>query len=75
MAKQAKIKLANGGEVLIDLFEKDAPNTVANFEKLANSGFYNGLIFSSCYSGLCSTRRMPYRFRSRWPRLHNQLRN
>lgn len=38
MAKQAKITMAGGGEVLIDLFEKDAPNTVANFEKLANSG-------------------------------------
>lgn len=29
MAKQAKIKLANGGEVLIDLFDQEAPNTVA----------------------------------------------
>src|SRR5690606_1787729 len=45
MAKQAKIKLATGGEVILDLFDQDAPNTVANFEKLANSGFYNGLIF------------------------------
>lgn len=26
-------------------FEKDAPNTVANFIKLATSGFYDGLIF------------------------------
>lgn len=26
-------------------FEKDAPGTVANFIKLAESGFYNGLIF------------------------------
>lgn len=35
MAKQAKITLENGGVVLIDLFDQDAPNTVANFEKLA----------------------------------------
>lgn len=51
MAKQAKIKLAAGGEVILDLFEKDAPNTVANFEKLANSGFYNGLIFHRVIPG------------------------
>ena len=51
MAKQAKITLANGGEVLIDLFEQDAPNTVANFEKLANDGFYNGLSFHRVIPG------------------------
>lgn len=45
MSKQAKILLANGEEVVIDLFENDAPNTVANFEKLAKEGFYNGLSF------------------------------
>jgi peptidyl-prolyl cis-trans isomerase B (cyclophilin B) len=28
-----------------DLFAKDAPGTVANFEKLANSGFYDGTRF------------------------------
>jgi peptidyl-prolyl cis-trans isomerase B (cyclophilin B) len=51
MSKQAHIKLANGGEVVIDLFEKDAPNTVANFEKLANSGFYDGLVFHRVIPG------------------------
>ncbi|USB34724.1 peptidylprolyl isomerase [Paenibacillus sp. YPG26] len=51
MAKQAKIKMENGGEILIDLFENDAPNTVANFEKLANSGFYNGLTFHRVIPG------------------------
>jgi peptidyl-prolyl cis-trans isomerase B (cyclophilin B) len=51
MAKQAKIQLAGGGEVIIDLFEKDAPNTVANFEKLANKGFYNGLNFHRVIPG------------------------
>lgn len=51
MAKQAKITLANGGEVVIDLFENDAPNTVANFEKLANDGFYNGLTFHRVIPG------------------------
>lgn len=51
MSKQAHVKLANGGEVVIDLFEKDAPNTVANFEKLANSGFYDGLVFHRVIPG------------------------
>ena len=33
------------GTLVIELFEQDAPNTVANFEKLANDGFYDDLIF------------------------------
>lgn len=33
------------GNIEIELFPKEAPNTVANFEKLANSGFYDGLTF------------------------------
>ena len=31
--------------MVIELFEKDAPNTVANFEKLASDHFYDGLTF------------------------------
>jgi len=45
MLKKGKITLEKGGEVLIDFFPEEAPNTVANFEKLANEGFYNGLTF------------------------------
>jgi len=33
------------GTMTIELFDDDAPNTVANFVKLAKSGFYNGLRF------------------------------
>lgn len=33
------------GDIVLELFEKDAPNTVANFVKLVNKGFYNGLKF------------------------------
>jgi peptidyl-prolyl cis-trans isomerase B (cyclophilin B) len=33
------------GVIHIELFDKDAPNTVANFTKLAKSGFYDGLNF------------------------------
>ncbi len=33
------------GTIKIILFDEDAPNTVANFEKLARKGFYDGLTF------------------------------
>ena len=33
------------GIILIKLYPKDAPITVANFEKLVKKGFYNGLTF------------------------------
>ncbi len=33
------------GVILIKLFPKDAPLTVANFEKLVAQGFYNGITF------------------------------
>ena len=35
----------NRGTIVAELYEKDAPATVANFEKLANSGFYDGVKF------------------------------
>ncbi len=39
------------GNIEIVLFDKDAPGTVKNFEKLANSGFYNGLKFHRVIPG------------------------
>lgn len=33
------------GTIVAELYETDAPGTVANFEKLANSGFYDGIKF------------------------------
>ena len=35
----------NRGTIIAELYEADAPKTVANFEKLANSGFYDGVKF------------------------------
>jgi cyclophilin family peptidyl-prolyl cis-trans isomerase len=35
----------NHGQIQIEFFADDAPKTVANFEKLASDGFYNGLTF------------------------------
>ena len=33
------------GVIVLELFDEDAPETVANFRKLASEGFYDGLIF------------------------------
>jgi len=33
------------GLMKVDFYEKDAPNTVANFVKLSKEGFYDGLTF------------------------------
>jgi cyclophilin family peptidyl-prolyl cis-trans isomerase len=33
------------GTIGIQLFDEDAPKTVANFKKLAGEGFYDGVIF------------------------------
>ena len=41
----------DAGTVVLELFEADAPNTVANFVKLAESGFYDGLAFHRVIDG------------------------
>jgi cyclophilin family peptidyl-prolyl cis-trans isomerase len=33
------------GAIAVELFDDDAPKTVANFKKLAEDGFYDGVIF------------------------------
>ena len=42
--KKAEI-ITEKGNMLVEFFEKDAPNTVTNFINLAEKGFYNGLTF------------------------------
>src|SRR5881398_236171 len=37
--------LTNHGSIELELFDDDAPKTVANFTKLAGDGFYDGVIF------------------------------
>jgi peptidyl-prolyl cis-trans isomerase B (cyclophilin B) len=44
MTKKATIETSRGS-MTAELYEKDAPGTVENFEKLANSGFYDGVKF------------------------------
>lgn len=51
MAKEAVITFPDGKEVVLEMFDQDAPNTVANFEKLANEGFYNEGVFHRVIPG------------------------
>jgi peptidyl-prolyl cis-trans isomerase B (cyclophilin B) len=44
MSKQATFD-TNRGTIVAELYPEDAPKTVENFEKLANTGFYDGVKF------------------------------
>lgn len=44
MTKKATFETAHG-TIVADLYDTEAPGTVANFEKLANEGFYDGTKF------------------------------
>ncbi|MEG1782104.1 MAG: peptidylprolyl isomerase [Oscillospiraceae bacterium] len=45
------ITMADGKEIKLELYPEIAPITCANFEKLVNKGFYNGLTFHRIISG------------------------
>ena len=45
------IEMENGAKMTGELYEEIAPLSVENFEKLANSGFYDGLIFHRVIPG------------------------
>ena len=49
--KKFTMELENGKVMSGELYEEIAPITVANFEKLANDGFYDGLIFHRVIPG------------------------
>ena len=49
--KTAIIEMENGKTMTLELYPEKAPITVANFEKLAGSGFYDGLIFHRVIDG------------------------
>lgn len=41
-----RVKLTTSkGDIVIELFENEAPNTVANFVSLVKKGFYDGVVF------------------------------
>lgn len=41
----------DAGLIELELFDNDAPNTVANFTKLAKEGFYDGISFHRVIDG------------------------
>ena len=45
------IEMENGGIIKAELYPEIAPNTVANFVNLAETGFYDGLIFHRVIPG------------------------
>ena len=47
----ATIEMENGGIIKIELYPNIAENTVKNFISLANSGFYDGVIFHRVIEG------------------------
>lgn len=49
--KKFVITMKNGGKMSGELYEDIAPISAENFEKLANSGFYDGLIFHRVIPG------------------------
>ena len=49
--KKFVIEMEDGGIMKGELYEDIAPETVANFEKLANGEFYDGLIFHRVIPG------------------------
>ena len=44
-AAERAVISTNYGDIVIDLYAQQAPQTVENFKKLAREGFYNGLTF------------------------------
>ena len=48
---KAVIDVKDYGEIKLDLYPDIAPKTVANFKKLAESGFYDGLTFHRIMDG------------------------
>jgi peptidyl-prolyl cis-trans isomerase B (cyclophilin B) len=46
-----QIEMENGGIIKLELYPEIAPVTVANFVKLAKSGFYDGTIFHRVIKG------------------------
>jgi peptidyl-prolyl cis-trans isomerase B (cyclophilin B) len=70
MMSKAIITTARGA-MHIDLYDDDAPNTVANFIKLAQEGFYNGLAFHRVIPDFVIQGGCPYSVDMSDPRVGN----
>ena len=64
------IEMESGAVMSGELYPEIAPNTVNNFIALANSGFYDGVVFHRVIPGYPG--RRPGRQRHRRPRLRDQ---
>ncbi|SVB96449.1 uncharacterized protein METZ01_LOCUS249303, partial [marine metagenome] len=51
MKNKAVLITMNDGTFMIELFPEDAPNTVNNFLKLVENGYYDGMIFHRIVPG------------------------
>jgi len=51
MKNKAVLITTNEGTFMIELFPEDAPNTVNNFLKLVESGYYDGIVFHRIIPG------------------------
>lgn len=60
MSKTGYILMEDGNKIEFELFPNEAPNTVANFEKLANENFYDGLTFHRVIDGFVSQGGCPH---------------
>lgn len=58
--KKGTITMENGEVLEIEFYPNEAPGTVANFEKLANEGFYDGLTFHRVIPGFVSQGGCPH---------------
>ena len=47
----ATLTMEDGGVIVMELYPEIAPNTVCSFIELANSGYYDNLIFHRCIPG------------------------
>ena len=60
MKINGKIVMANGEEILFELYPNEAPKTVENFVKLVREGYYDGKTFHRVIPGFVSQGGCPY---------------
>ena len=59
--KNPVVKIATTkGDMMVELFEDETPNTVANFIELAEKGFYKGMAFHRVIPGFMAQGGCPY---------------
>ena len=73
MTNRTAVLQTNLGTIRFELLEEDAPKTTENFIKLAEKGYFNGVIFHRVIDGFMIQGGGPHRHRPRgeldlgWP--------